>query len=235
MTRLAEVVSNARTLLVDFDGPICSVFAGYPAATIAVELQALVRSRLSDELRPGVALPPDPLQLLCAVADLGDSELTIAVADACRDAETAAVATATPTPGAGQLLQAAQTTGRTVVIVSNNATAAIDAYLRKHDLSHYVAGVAARYDGMDPHRLKPDPLLLHRGLKEGQVETTEAVFIGDSTTDVEAGHAASIPTIGYANKLGKDHRLAKAGAAAVTDSMFLLADEIRHTPTRRSR
>ncbi|GAA2562076.1 HAD family hydrolase [Winogradskya consettensis] len=236
MRPLAEVVNGAEVLLVDFDGPICAVFAGYSAATIASDLQALIRSHLSGELPPSIAaLSMNPLQILREVADLGDNALAVAVAVACRDAEVMAAATATPTLGAVQLFEAAQASGRPVIIVSNNATEAVGAYLQKHDLSHYIEGVAARFDGMDPRLLKPDPFLLHRGLEEPRALDRRAIFIGDSTTDVEAGLAVSIPTIGYANKPGKDHRLSEAGAVVVTDSMLILADEVRRTPAARSR
>ena len=40
------------------------------------------------------------------------------------------------------------------------------------------------------------------------------VFIGDSISDVEAGQAAGISVIGYANKFGKDFLLSRAGAVA---------------------
>ena len=38
------------------------------------------------------------------------------------------------------------------------------------------------------------------------------MFVGDSESDVMAGRAAGIPTIGYANRPGKRQRLAEAGA-----------------------
>jgi hypothetical protein len=50
-------------LLLDFDGPICSIFAGYPAPRVAAELVALLDVE-------GVAVPPevrgegDPLAVL---------------------------------------------------------------------------------------------------------------------------------------------------------------------------
>jgi len=38
-------------LLIDFDGPVCSLFAGTPAASIAARLRTVIT-------REGVALPP---------------------------------------------------------------------------------------------------------------------------------------------------------------------------------
>ena len=229
---LTDLVSRARCLLIDFDGPICSVFAGHPAATLAEKLRAVVRERLDEEPPPGIAASgADPLQLLSQVEALGDEELTRAVADGCRDGETAAVATARPTPGAEDLLRVAHHAGRPVVIVSNNASMAVETYLARHNLSRYINGVAARFDGMSPRLLKPHPFLIERGLTIARVQPADAVFVGDSVTDIEAGQAAGTPTIGYANKPGKHQRLTAAAAEAVTDSMQSLAQAFQSVAT----
>ncbi|MEV6600439.1 hypothetical protein AB0M36_26855 [Actinoplanes sp. NPDC051346] len=94
---LAALVGRAQCLLIDFDGPICSVFAGHPAATVAQELHDIIRDRLDGELPPSIAAwDADPLQILGQVDALSDDELTRAVADACQDGETTAAATASP-------------------------------------------------------------------------------------------------------------------------------------------
>jgi hypothetical protein len=98
---VVDLPGHTRCLLIDFDGPICAVFAGCPAATVAQKLHDLIRERLGGALPSGIAaLTADPLQILSEVDALGDAELTRAVAGACRNAETTAVATAEPTPGA---------------------------------------------------------------------------------------------------------------------------------------
>lgn len=233
---LTDLIAKNRTLLIDFDGPICSVFAGHPAAAVADELRAVIRHRLGGELPPAIAeLKADPLQILTAVASLDDEQLTHEVADACRDAETAAVATAAPTPGAEGVFRVARGTGRRTVIVSNNATDAIAAYLRKHGLLDLVDGIAARYDGMDPRLLKPNPFLLKRGLATADTTPGTTAFIGDSVTDIEAGQAAGTPTIGYANKPGKHQRLTDVGADLVIDSMHTLTEVLRSATARRER
>jgi len=217
---LADLLGRARCLLIDFDGPICAVFASHPATAVASHLHDVIRARLDGELPPAIAeLSANPLQILGQVDAIGDDELTRAVADACRDAEITAVATASPTPGAEELLRAAHDTGRRVAIVSNNASAAIDTYLRSHNLIRHVDAVAARFDGMPLRLLKPHSFLIERGLNAVHAQPADAVFIGDSITDIQAGQAASTPTIGYANKPGKHQRLTDAGADAVIDAM----------------
>jgi HAD superfamily hydrolase (TIGR01509 family) len=227
-----HLAARARCLLIDFDGPICSVFAGHPAATVAQELHDIIREWLDGELPPSIAaLNADPLHVLGQVDALGDDELTRAVSDACRDAETRAVATAQPTAGAEDLLRAAHHTARRVAIVSNNASTAVETYLRGHNLTRYIDGVAARFDGMQLRLLKPHPFLIERGLTTLHSQPADALFIGDSVTDIEAGQAAGTPTIGYANKPGKHQRLAAAGADAVTDTMQALVQALQPVAT----
>lgn len=233
---LTELVGAAHCLLIDFDGPVCAVFASYPAATVADELRAVIRSRFGGELPLGLAEHhADPLRMLVEVASLGDDELTREVAAACRDAEVTAIGDATPTRGAEDVLRAARAAGYRTAIVSNNAAEAIDAYLRRHNLFRYVSVVVARFDGMDPRLLKPNPFLLDRAVAVVEGQSDEAMFIGDSVSDVVAGRAAGVRTIGYANKPGKRDRLTDAGADIVIESMQDLAVSLRHAaanPTR---
>src|SRR5262249_45384606 len=63
MTGLQALLESAEGVLLDFDGPICRLFAGYPAAVIADELRDYL-------ICAGVALgdpvkeTSDPLELL---------------------------------------------------------------------------------------------------------------------------------------------------------------------------
>lgn len=107
-------------------------------------------------------------------------------------------------------------------MVSNNASSAIQAYLDAHGLNGCVAGVFGRVPG-DPSSMKPSPRLLHNAMEAASATPTECIFIGDAARDVQAGHAAGVATIGYANKPGKESALAAAGAAAVVDSMEQVA------------
>jgi HAD superfamily hydrolase (TIGR01509 family) len=230
--KLADLLGRTSALLLDFDGPICAVFAGYPASTVAAELHAVIADRLGT-VPPEIAeLTTNPLRILRRVADLGDAELTRAIADACRDAEVAAVATASPTPGAGDVLRAARECGRRVAVISNNSSDAVEKYLQSRDLVRYIDGIAARFDDMDPRLLKPDPLMVKAGLATVRARPADAVLVGDSVSDIEAGRAGGTATIGYANKPGKHERLTDAGADVVIDTMTELADAVRLATVR---
>src|SRR4051794_14612032 len=94
---LARVLAGTGPILLDFDGPICNVFAGNPAADVADELrQALIEHDV--RLPLAVAEEPDPLTILSWTAGLGQPKLTRIIEDVLCAAELRAVATAEPTP-----------------------------------------------------------------------------------------------------------------------------------------
>ena len=78
-------------------------------------------------------------------------------------------------------------------------------------------------DPSDPQLMKPHPSVLLRTLSDLNVPAESAVIVGDSITDIEAGLAADVWTIGYANEPGKDGAMCAAGADVVVGSMAELA------------
>jgi beta-phosphoglucomutase-like phosphatase (HAD superfamily) len=124
--------------LLDFDGPVCSIFATYTAATVSSELREVL-SQFGATLPDSLTEESDPLEILRWTANLAAPDLTHAVEDTLRAAEMRAVATSTPTPGAQEILSAARERGWPVAIVSNNSAPAIAAYTDAHGLTEYIA------------------------------------------------------------------------------------------------
>ena len=135
---LTRLLAEIDAILLDFDGPLCSVFAGYPAPEIAAELVELLQ-------RQGVPLPPrltsetDPLEVLRWTGTTGS----------------------------------------------------------------------------------PEPVL--RAVSELGIRSARAALVGDSRSDLQAGRAAGVRTIGYAIRPAKVGTLREAGADIVIDSMGPLA------------
>ncbi|MGW0182859.1 HAD family hydrolase [Nocardia sp. NPDC003345] len=200
-------------LLLDFDGPICAVFSAISDRSAAIDLAA----QLEIPLPANVAASKDPFDVLRYSAQLSP-EIAAAAHDEFSRIECRAIELARPTDSACDLIREAANSGRTVAIVSNNSVAAVQTYLHAHDLANYVMGVYARTDG-DVTRLKPSPYLLQEAMVEQSVDTSECVFIGDSLTDLQAGHAAKVPTIGLANRAEKIERFAAHSPAAIITSM----------------
>ncbi|ANW18112.1 HAD family hydrolase [Streptomyces clavuligerus] len=223
MNALVKALRPARHVLLDFDGPVCSAFAGLPAPEVTKRLQDFL-AKEAPNAPIGSAAETDPFVILRSVADAHPS--LIPTADSyLSQLEEVAVRVASPTPGAESLLRACQQTGRNVWVVSNNAGIAIRSYLTAHSLHDYVAEVFGRVPG-DPSSMKPSTRLLDDALQAADADPSECVFIGDAVRDVEAGTAAGVATIGYANKPHKSAKLAAAGAIAVTDSMAELAEAV---------
>ncbi len=224
---IEELLRDVPILLLDFDGPICSVFAGYPAAVVAQEVREFVTSR-GAPLPDAALTTDDPLEVLRATEQTGDLVLTRESAAFLRERETSAVATAELTPGIEAVLAAAESTGRRVSVVSNNSNAAIDAFLELYGLSGSIHGTFGRQDWMFPHQMKPDPLLVQLALMGAH--GVPALLVGDSVTDVYAAHAAQAHCIGYANKPHKVATLDAAGADAIITSMLELVPALTETP-----
>lgn len=198
MANLSRLLAGTGPILLDFDGPVCSIFAVYTAPAITAEL----RSLLTDN---GVGLPgtisgeDDPLEILRWTAKILRPDLLRVVEDALCSAELEATKTAQPTPFAQEAIVAASRAGRQLAIVSNNSAAAINAYLADHRLHNYVAYVAGRTRGA-PERMKPDPQSIQSTVLALGAEPQECVLVGDSLSDILGARAVGMPAIGYANE-----------------------------------
>ena len=211
---VAAVLARTSAILLDFHGPICSVFSAFSPAAVAEELRA--RLKLVD-----APTTSEPFEILSYVARNEPSAAVRAETELAR-LETRAVAEATPTPGAAAVLRHFNESGRRVVVVSNNSAVSVRAYLDKHDLARYVVGVSSRTEA-DPTLLKPHPHLLRRAAEILGLGIRHCAMVGDSSTDIEAAHAAGAAMIAYANKPGKRERFERLRPAAIIDDMAELA------------
>lgn len=67
--------------------------------------------------------------------------------------------------------------------------------------------------------MKPNTHTVDQALLLPGVDAEQAVFIGDSVSDVEVSQRVGIPCIGYAKTPRRGTELRVAGAEAVTDDM----------------
>lgn len=218
---LGAIIARTRYLLLDFDGPICSIYAGLPAPTVAEKLRQL----FPDELPDNIANTTDPIEVFTYSATISD-EMAARVEAEMADLEVAAVPTAEPTPYVHEVIASASESGRTIGVVSNNSLRAVKAYMDRHGLSDGIALVVAR-TSHDPALLKPSPHLINEAARGLNADPAETALVGDSFTDIEAAHDANVASIGYANRPGKRDRMAKLQAGAVIGSMADLALSLR--------
>ncbi|MFE9651566.1 HAD family hydrolase [Micromonospora sp. NPDC006431] len=221
---LEQLCRDVRALLLDFDGPVCSIFANCPAPQVARELLDLLVSQglaLTDEL----AEESDPLEVLRQTGNWADQELTRLVEGALIAAEVKAASSAEPTAYGREVIVAARQLHVPIAVVSNNSPQAVDTYLRAHRLSQHVAKTVGRAYA-DPARMKPNPAPIFDASVSLGVVPALCVLVGDSLSDIEGAKAAGARVIGYANKPGKAAAFQAAGADAVVTSMRQIAQAL---------
>ncbi|GGJ89057.1 hydrolase [Pilimelia anulata] len=216
---LAELLARARVLLLDFDGPICSLFARHSAPSVADRLRGILEQH-------GVKIPTDLREVRDPLAVLRFSDGTAAqypVEEAQVAAEVLAAATAEPTPGAAEVIAKASRTGRLLAVVSNNSAAAVDSYLDRMNLAGAFSAVVGR-PAREPRWMKPHPQAVLSALRALDVGPEGALMVGDAATDVLAAHSAGVPVVGYASRLNKYEALAEADV--IVTSMVAIANAL---------
>ncbi len=221
---VAALLNSVDAVLLDFDGPVCSIFAGYPAHDIAAELVELLH-RHEVDVPSHLAGARDPLEVLRWTGTTTDQRITRLVEDALCEAERRAVATAAPTPYGREVIVAARQAGLPVAVVSNNSAGAVSAYLAAHRLTGHVSPVIGRAYA-EPERMKPNPEPISRAVRMLDVPPARSVLVGDSLSDIEGAHAAGVRVIAYANRPAKLDTFQAAGADVVVASMGPLAEAL---------
>ncbi|WP_175530185.1 HAD family hydrolase [Actinopolyspora lacussalsi] len=220
---MREILAATSCVMLDFDGPLCAVFADLGASTVAARaLDAIRQAGYADVARR--CETSDPLDLLESIA-AEYPELVPDVDAVVSDAENEAVSNAASTPGVVELIERCHASGRSLCIVSNNAESAVRAYLAEYGLTRKVDAIAARRPD-DAAHLKPDTRLLRRVAEATGSSPAACTLIGDSPSDIKAAHAFGAHAIGYANKPGKFVKLTNAGADTVAEKLELITSEL---------
>ena len=221
---LDAILARTRYLLLDFDGPICDIYACLPAATVTDRLRKHLDGR-GVELPGEIAHTDDPLEVFAYSATISP-ELAAEVEAEMTDLEVTAIATAKPTPYVHEVLAACQETGRTTAVVSNNSARAVHTYLAQHGLDDRISHIIAR-TSHDPTLLKPNPHLIEQALAVLGAQPRECTLLGDSATDIQSARLADITSIGYANRPDKRDQLAATGAGAIITTLADLVLRLR--------
>lgn len=216
---LARLIGTGP-LLMDFDGPVCAVLAGYPAPLVASGLVTLMTA-LDVAVPAEISAEQDPIAVLRWAGDRCSPKVVAAVEDALREAELRAVGTATSTPFGHELIVNAVAYGLQVAVVSNNSAPAVNAYLAAHGLAPYVAPVVGRAYA-EPAQMKPAPGPILEATRSLSALPADCTLIGDSLTDIEAARAAGVRVVGFANHPWKVDAFSTADA--VVTSMRELAE-----------
>ncbi|MFI6008023.1 HAD family hydrolase [Streptomyces sp. NPDC051243] len=227
--QLRELITHARIVLWDFDGPICRLFAGHSAERVATDLVEWLEGRglhglLTEEARESL----DPHVVLRAVDRRHPgSDLVAELEERLTKEELRATSSAMPTAYADPLIRTWTAVGSRLAITTNNSPRVVRTYLDSRGL---LACFAPHIYGrtQDLHHLKPDPHCLNRALNAMGAAPSSALMIGDTPSDLAAANSAGVPFLGYARNPRKEKLLREAGASSVVASLRPVLELVRH-------
>ena len=219
---LDAILSGARFLFFDFDGPVCDL-AGAMPADAADRLRRLV-------LAEGIEVPADsdPFDLLALVAGRS-SHLGAALDAELANIELAAAAHATVPGYVHEALAACRDSGRTPAVIGRQSAEAVRTYLAKHGLSDQAACVVTP-GGYPPGHLQSVAHLVEDAIGMLSATPSECVLITASPIGIDAAHGVSAQAIGYAPTPADREHLAEAGATCIIPSLADLTLRLRARP-----
>lgn len=118
-----DILNQARHLLIDFDGPICSLFAGTPTAPIADRLREVIRQQ-GAHLPQAIENTGNWFEIFSFAASVS-ADLAARLESELTELECAAVTTAVPTPHVNDVISACRDSARSVAVISNNSEKAV--------------------------------------------------------------------------------------------------------------
>ncbi|MCX4763127.1 HAD family hydrolase [Streptomyces sp. NBC_01275] len=217
---LQELITRARVVLWDFDGPICRLFAGHSAESVADGLVEWLQGRgLHGLLTESERESLDPHVVLRAVDRRHPgSDLVAELEERLTQEELKATSSAMPTAYADPLIRTLTAVGLRLAITTNNSPRVVTQYLASRGLtSCFTPHFYGRTQ--DLHLLKPDPHCLNRALRAMGSAPATALMIGDTPSDFLAARTAGVPFLGYARNEHKEKLLRGAGATMVVNSL----------------
>ncbi|MGW1211280.1 HAD family hydrolase [Streptomyces sp. NPDC002499] len=233
---LLSLLGPAKAVLFDFDGPICSLFGGLPrdpsgrppTKSIADEIKTAARRQwelplLTPEVE-GCDDSHDLLQHLRAMYE-GDPDGLSAVPlkaaeDIVAQAEARAVGTAVPAPYIVTLVRLLSDLDVSLAIVSNNAEAAVRAFLDRDDIglgSEFGGSIFGR-DPDDARLMKPDPHCVRRAISRFALDASDCLLVGDKLSDLEVAQRTGTRFLGYTKKKDRAAEMTDRGAKVVVAS-----------------
>ncbi|WP_165939168.1 helix-turn-helix domain-containing protein [Streptomyces sp. BK205] len=216
---LRRCFAQSQTVLFSFDGVLCRLFADN-VRSVSVHLTQAAHSL---ELGTDPVGSTDPVAVLRSVVDHGSPEQIRALDGILTSYETEAARRAEPLPGAAQLLGVLSQGPWRIAVVTDHASAAVQAFLTHLRPD---AGGAPSLDVFgrptDPRLMKPHPHAVSLATSVLGGDRSRTVLIGESLADALAARAAGVQFIGVAAQRSQARRLKEAGAVNVVDTLTTL-------------
>jgi myo-inositol-1(or 4)-monophosphatase len=224
---LDNILSQARHLIFDLDGPICDLTAAMPPDT-ANQLRAILCNETAAEPPAAIATTSDPIEIIAHAVAIGpslaarlDAELT--------SIELTAANTARPAAYVHEALAACRDSGRTPAVISRNSAKAVSSYLDKHGLADQARNVTA-LASFPPGHLQTFPHLLEDTIHALGATPADCALITATEAGIDTAQGIGAHPIGYATSPATSERLTAAGAGCIIPSLADLTLRLRARP-----
>jgi myo-inositol-1(or 4)-monophosphatase len=225
-TALDDILSQARHLIFDFDGPVCDLTAAMPPGT-ADQLRDVIRAETA-AMPAAIATTGEPIDIIARAVAISpslaarlDAELT--------SIELTAADTARPAAYVHEALAACRDSGRTPAVISSRSGQAVSSYLDKHGLADQARDVTTIIT-FPPGHLQTMPHLLEDAIHALGATPAECALITATETGIETACGIGAHAIGYATTPATAERLTAAGAEATIPSLADLTLRLRARP-----
>jgi beta-phosphoglucomutase-like phosphatase (HAD superfamily) len=191
---LDAIIRRARNLLLDFNGPVCELYARQPVSLAADHLRSILAAETIQLPHP-VSTTTDPLAVLASAATIS-RELAERLESHLTQCELTAIPTAQPAGYLHDLIATARESGRTVTVLSTCSVQAVRMYLARNGLDDQVGLVVAR-QGYDPSPADSSHLIRH-ALTAINADADACAVVAESPAVIEAAKSMGAATIAYA-------------------------------------
>ena len=209
---LDAILSRARHLILDFNGPVCQLYTDQSEHLAADQLRAIL-ARHHTGIPEAIAAATDPLAILAYAAAANPQLAEELDAELTRREYTAAL-TAQPAGYSHDLISSAREGHRTITVISTSSDIAIRAYLHTASLDEQVTAVIGR-TGPSPDSATGHNLIT-RALKALRAEPAECALIAESADVLDQAAASGIAAIAYARTAAIRNLAAKRSWSAVS-------------------
>jgi beta-phosphoglucomutase-like phosphatase (HAD superfamily) len=209
---LDGVLSQVRHLLLDFDGPVCTLYTRKPEPPVADQLRTILAAS-GTEIPRAVAESADPFAVLAYSATCGTQLARRAEAELTRQ-ELIAVKTARPAGYSHDLISSAREGRRTVTVISTHSAHAVRGYLDRVTLTDLVALVIGRRGYITDPAAEQDTI--SRALAGLPADPSACAVLTASPDLIKTASARGVRTIAYAHVPGADESASPHAQATVT-------------------
>ena len=218
------ILRRTRHLILDFDGPVCTLYARKPARLAADRLREILAPHIR-EIPSAVATATDPLAVLAYAAGISPQLAEQADAELTRY-ELSAAATAQPAGYSHDVIASAREGHRTITVISGSARAVL-AYLDRASLDELVGLVVGRTG--DAPEAAAERHLVGRALSALSADPATCTLVAESASVLASARASGIATIAYARTQAVQN-LTSAHAEATVTSLADLVLRLRALP-----